>query len=122
MMPAKLGFLVRTGNGLQYMPWIHIDDLCNIYLKAIEDPIMNGSYNAVSPQHVTNKDFMGILSKVMKISVIPVPVPAFILKLVIGEMSDIILKGSRISSEKLQKAGFKFLFNNLEDALKEEIC
>jgi len=122
MEPGKFGFLVQTGSGLQYMPWIHIIDLCNIYLKAIEDSTMSGSYNAVSPQHMTHKNFMLILSKVIHKPVFPVPVPAFILKIIFGEMSDVILKGSRVSSEKLQKAGYRFFFSNLEDALKKEIC
>ena len=52
------------------MPWIHINDLCNIYLKAIEDSEIRGAYNAVAPQHVTHKDFMHILAKVMKVPVL----------------------------------------------------
>jgi uncharacterized protein (TIGR01777 family) len=122
MEPGKFGFLVQTGNGFQYMPWIHIQDLCNIYLKAIEDSTMSGAYNAVSPQHVTYKYFIRILSKVMHKPIFPVPVPSFILKIILGEMSDVILKGSRVSSEKLEKAGYRFIFRNLEDALKKEIC
>jgi uncharacterized protein len=122
MKPAKFGFLVQTGNGGQYIPWIHLEDLCNIYLKAIEDSTIKGAYNAVSPQHMTHKNFMMILSKVMQKPIFPVPVPAFILKVILGEMSDVILKGSRVSSERIQNAGYRFLFSNLEDALKEEIC
>ena len=54
MKPGKFGFLVQTGTGLQYMPWIHIADLCNIYLKALDDSNMSGAYNAVSPQYITH--------------------------------------------------------------------
>jgi uncharacterized protein len=122
MKPGKFGFLVQTGNGLQYMPWIHINDLCSIYLKAIEDSTIIGAYNAVSPQHVTHKNFIGTLSKVMQKPIFPIAVPAFILKIILGEMSDIILNGSRVSSEKLQKTGYWFIFSNLEDALRKEIC
>ena len=71
MMPAKFGFLIQTGKGRQYMPWIHIKDLCNIYLKAIEDQALNGSYNAVAPQHVTHSEFMKTLAKIMKLPVLP---------------------------------------------------
>ena len=81
MKPGKFGFLVQTGNGHQYMPWIHITDLCNIYLKAIEDKKMHGAYNAVSPQHVTHSDFMLVLGRVMNIPVFPVPVPGFALRI-----------------------------------------
>ena len=103
------------------MPWIHIQDLCNIYLKAIEDTNMNGAYNAASPHHVTHKEFMKVLAQVMKRPVFLPPVPAFILSSLLGEMSDVILKGSRVSSEKIKNAGYRFLFENLEEALKNVI-
>jgi uncharacterized protein (TIGR01777 family) len=121
MKPARFGFLVQTGNGRQYMPWIHIKDLCRIYLKAIEDGGMKGAFNAVSPQHVTNEFFMQTLAKVMKRPLFPIPVPAFILKGVLGEMSDVILKGSRASSEKIKDSGYNFLFGNLEEAFENVI-
>jgi uncharacterized protein (TIGR01777 family) len=121
MKPGKFGFLIQTGSGQQYMPWIHINDLCNIYLKAIEDPEIKGAYNAAAPQHITHKDFMAILAKVMNIPVLPASIPDFILRAALGEMSDVILKGSRISSEKIIKAGYRFHFNQLEDALNNVI-
>ena len=119
MMPAKFGFLLQTGDGRQYMPWIHIKDLCNIYLKAIEDQKMNGAYNAVSPSFVTHKEFIMTLGKVMNKSVLPVSVPSFALRLALGEMSDVILKGNRVSSEKIVTAGYSFIFSNLHDALND---
>lgn len=118
MMPAKFGFLMQTGDGQQYTPWIHINDLCRIYLKAIQDPGMRGAYNAVAPQHVTHKAFMHILAKIMKVSVLPVALPGFVLRFVFGEMSDLILKGSRVSCEKIINSGYSFLFSNVEDALE----
>lgn len=118
MMPARFGFLVQTGNGNQYMPWIHIEDLCRIYLKAIDDQDMNGVYNAVSPQHVTHYEFIRTLGQVMKKPVIPVPLPGFILRSALGEMSDVILKGSRISSEKIIHSGYRFHYPQLEAALE----
>ena len=121
MKPARFGFLVQTGNGRQYMPWIHINDLCNIYLSAIKDSEMSGVFNAVSPQHVTNKEFMNTLARVIKRPLFPLPVPAIVLRVVLGEMSDVILKGSRVSSEKIKASGYNFLFSNLEDALNNVI-
>jgi len=115
--PGKFGFLVKTGTGQQYMPWIHIADLCDIYLKALNDNTMSGAYNAVSPQHITHSEFMHILGKVMNLPVLPVPIPPFMLRAVFGEMSSIILKGSRVSSEKLTSIGYRFQFGSLEDAL-----
>jgi hypothetical protein len=117
MMPGKFGFLVRTGSGHQYMPWIHINDLCNIYLRAIEDSAMTGPYNAVARQHATHKEFIEALAGVMRLPVFPVPVPGFVLKAVLGEMSDIVLKGSRVSSEKIAAEGYVFEYSNLEEAL-----
>ncbi len=121
MKPAKFGFLVKTGSGRQYMPWIHITDLCNIYIKAIKDKKMSGAYNAASPQHGTHKEFMETLSIVMKRPVFPVPAPPWILKMVFGEMSDVVLKGSRVSSEKIQNSDFRFLYGNLRYALENVI-
>jgi uncharacterized protein (TIGR01777 family) len=119
MKSGKYGFLVRTGNGRQYIPWIHIDDLCNIYLKAIGDSNMSGAYNAASTQQMTHKDFMRVLAQVMKKPVFLPAIPAFIMRAFLGEMSNVILKGSRVSSEKIIRAGYKFVFNNLEDALND---
>jgi uncharacterized protein len=121
MIPARFGFLVQTGSGHQYMPWIHISDLCRIYLKAMEDTEMCGVYNAVAPQHATHREFMKCLAGVLKVPLFPVPVPEMALKLVLGEMSDIILKGSRVSSEKLLGTGFTFLYRSLEEALSDVI-
>jgi uncharacterized protein len=121
MKPGKIGFLVQTGTGRQYMPWIHISDLCKIYLKAIEDPDMAGAYNAVAPQQVTHFNFMHVLAKIMRVPLLPVPVPGFILRVVLGEMSDVILYGNRVSSEKLINAGYRFRFKIIEAALDNVI-
>jgi uncharacterized protein len=121
MFPAKFGLLVKTGTGKQYMPWIHISDLIRIYLKAVDDQRIIGAYNAVSPHHVTHNEFIKTLSQVMDKPVLPVPVPSFLLRGALGEMSDIVLKGSRVSSEKITATGYKFRFNNLPDALDNVI-
>jgi uncharacterized protein (TIGR01777 family) len=121
MKPGKFGFLVRTGTGVQYLPWIHITDLCNIYLKAIEDVKMSGAYNAVSPHQVTFRDFIVLLARVMNVPVLPVAVPGVVLRILLGEMSDVILKGSRVSCDKITAEGYGFIFNNLEAALKNVI-
>jgi uncharacterized protein len=117
--PAKFGFLVQAGSGDQYMPWIHIDDLCEVYLKMIRDDTMVGVFNAAAPDFVNQRNFMKTLSYVMKKPVFPVPAPAFALRAAFGEMAGVILKGSRVSSEKLISAGYKFRFEHLEDALRD---
>jgi hypothetical protein len=121
MKPAKFGFLVQTGSGKQYMPYIHINDLCNIYLKAMEDASMTGVYNATAPDHVTHRDFVKALGEVMKKPVFPIPVPEFILKIIFGEMSELVLRGSRISSRKITDAGYKFMYSDLKEALEDII-
>lgn len=118
-MPARFGFLARAGNGNQYMPWIHIEDLCGIYLKSVADESMNGPYNAVSPHHVTHGEFIKTLSSVMKKFLFPLNVPSFVMKLIYGEMADVVLKGSRISSGRIRNAGYRFEFEDLENALED---
>ena len=117
--PAHYGFVIRTGSGHQYMPWIHIQDLCNIYLKAIEDNNMSGPYNAVSPQHTDHNNFVRVMAGIMKRPVFLPPVPSFVLKIILGEMADLAIKGSRISSNKIRDAGYSFLFPDIENAFKD---
>ncbi len=119
--PIKLGIGSAIGNGQQYMPWIHIDDLCGIYIKAIEDTQMKGAYNAVAPEHQTNRDFMATLARALKKPFVFPNVPAVLMKLLFGEMSSIILQGSRVSSDKIWAAGYKFLFPDLSNALQDLI-
>lgn len=113
----KTPVIIPLGNGLQYMPWIHIEDLCKIYIRAIEDSTMNGVYNGVAPEHQTNNSFSKQLATTFKRPFLPIGVPAFALKVVFGEMSTILLNGSRVSSDKIQALGFEFEYPLLEDAL-----
>ncbi len=107
------------GNGKQYVPWIHIDDMCDMYLKSIEDPEMIGPYNAAAPEDVTNKILVKKIARQLKKRLWFPKVPAFMLKIMFGEMSQIILKGSRVSVDKIRKQGFKYKYENLDDALKD---
>lgn len=109
-------FLSALGNGKQYMPWIHIDDLCRLYIKAIEDNNFSGVYNAVAPEHQTNESFTKLLGKVINKPVLPMNAPSFILKTALGEMAYILLKGSRVSSKKTNSA-YNFIFPSLKTAL-----
>jgi uncharacterized protein (TIGR01777 family) len=119
--PVKVGLGASIGSGKQYMPWIHIDDLCEIYLKAIEDNNMHGAFNAVSPEHKNNGEFSKTLTKVLKKKVWFPNIPAFIMKIIFGKMSELILNGSRVSSNKLIKEGFQFKFPDLKSALEDLI-
>lgn len=117
ILPINIGIGSAMGSGRQHMPWIHIDDLCGIYIKAVEDTEMTGAYNAVAPEHKTNKDFTKTLARVLKKPYWFPNIPALLLKLIFGKMSEILLKGSRVSSEKITSAGYRFKFTNLESAL-----
>ncbi len=115
--PVRLGIGSAIGSGGQYFPWIHINDLCGIYIKAIEDTRMKGVYNAVAPDHKTNKDFTMTLARVLKKPFWFPNIPAVAMKLMFGKMSDMLLQGSRVSSNKIRSAGYNFIFPNLEGAL-----
>ncbi len=120
-IPARMGIGSAMGSGKQYMPWIHIDDLCRIYVKAVGDVQMRGAFNAVAPEHTTNKDFMAKLSRALNRPFWFPGIPSFVLKLIFGKMSSMFLKGSRISSKKITQAGFQFKFPGLESALADII-
>ncbi|CAM1333571.1 TIGR01777 family oxidoreductase [Tenacibaculum aestuariivivum] len=110
-------FLSVLGTGKQYMPWIHIDDLSNLYLKAVTDNNFIGIYNAVAPEHQTNKSFTTILSKIIHKPIFLFNAPAFVLNIILGEMACILLNGSRISSEKATTM-YCFIYTDLKMALK----
>ena len=110
-------FLSALGSGNQFMPWIQINDLCRLYIKAIEDNNFRGIFNAVAPEHQTNKSFIKTLGEVLKKPVLPMNTPSFILKTALGELAFILLNGSRISSKKLEKTEFKFEYKTLKEAL-----
>ena len=113
----KTPIISPIGSGKQYIPWIHLDDLCAMYISSIENNL-SGIYNAVSPEHQTSKSFSKILAKEMKRIYLPIGVPSFLLKLIFGEMADLLLKGSRVSSKKIEESGFKFQFPTLTKSLE----
>ena len=114
----KYGLGSALGSGKQYMPWIHIDDLCAIYLKVIQDINTSGPYNAAVSDTTTNATFSKTLAKIYGYSIWLPNVPSFILKIALGEMSDIITKGRRVLSKKIEKTGFEFKYKDLEIALR----
>lgn len=118
---SKWNLLSPLGSGKQILPWIHIDDLTDIYIQILENENLNGAYNASAPEIITQKEFVQKLAKAMNRKIILPNVPAFMLKIILGEMSTILLEGSAVSSKKIQKAGFDFKFKNLESALADLI-
>ena len=116
--PIKSGVGSPLGTGKQYLTWIHLDDLCEMFIKAVEDSSMRGPYNAVGPQWVTNAEMTHAIANVLNKPLWLPSVPGFVLKIILGEMADLVINGSKISSAKIQKTGFKFMFTKLDEALK----
>jgi uncharacterized protein (TIGR01777 family) len=122
LVEFKKPLLFRTaailGTGKQIISWIHIDDLCQQYIYAIENEQMQGVYNAVAPNPVSNKTLTITLAKQLCGALyIPFYVPAFLLKIVLGEMSIEVLKSAKVSSSKIQLAGFQFQYPTIESAI-----
>jgi hypothetical protein len=119
--PIKMGLGAALGSGNQYMPWIHIDDLCEMYIEAIKNNELNGVYNAVAPTHVTNKTLSKKTAKELNKPFFMPNIPSFVFKIIFGKMAVILLEGSRVSSEKIINTGFKFKYPTLKKALKQLI-
>ncbi len=117
--PVKLFAGAPLGSGKQQVSWIHMDDLCAMFINALTDEQINGVYNAVAPHPVTNKELTGTIAKVLNKPMVLPSIPPFVIKMIVGPMAEIVLNGSRISSAKIQKAGFKFQFNKIEEALND---
>lgn len=121
MIPTRFGLGTALGTGKQYLSWIHLDDLCALYIRAIEDETMDGVYNAVAPEFVTNRNFMKTLAHVMRRPFFLPSLPPFLLRMVMGELADMVLYGSAISSRKVMDTGFSFTYDTLEGALQESL-
>jgi len=118
MLPAFENHLGGSlSNGRQWFSWIHIDDVVNCFVEAVENANMHGAYNAVAPESATNKSFTQTMGRVLK-KITPFPVPAPLLKLALGEMSTLLLEGHCVVPKRLQTMNFKFQYSRLEDALK----
>lgn len=119
--PIELNVGAVLGTGDQYFPWIHIDDLVNIFFKAVEDVSLNGAYNAAAPDFVNNRELTRKIASHLDKKIWLPNIPKFIIKTLLGEMSVLALEGSRISSRKIENTGFKFVYNNLDKALADVI-
>jgi len=115
--PVNLGIGSAIGSGRQNFPWIHIDDICGLFMKAVTDQNMTGIYNGVAPEFRTNDEVMKTLASVMNKPYFFPNVPSFVIKILFGEMSGTLLNGSRISVDKIIREGYRFKYPVLKDAL-----
>ncbi len=119
MLPTyKVGVGTYFGSGQQIYSWIHIDDICKMFIHAIENEEIKGVYNGVTPNPVSNKRMAIDIGKALNQLTLPLPAPAFGLKLALGEMAAVILSSSNISAQKIVDAGFQFDYPELIPALK----
>jgi uncharacterized protein (TIGR01777 family) len=117
LVPFKLGLGGRFGNGKQWMPWIHLDDLVSLYLYAAQNGSAEGTLNASAPNVVTNEQFTKTLGNVLGRPTL-LPAPRFALRAVLGELADFVLSSQRVIPEATERAGFAFQYRYLDDALR----
>ncbi|MGZ8192347.1 MAG: TIGR01777 family oxidoreductase [Methylobacter sp.] len=116
--PFRLGLGGRLGEGKQWMSWIHRQDWINIAQDMMMDTSMHGAYNATAPNPVTNSEFTRTLSQCLKRPAL-MPLPAWLLKMLLGEMSELVLGSQRVVPDRLLKKGFTFQYNDLASALNQ---
>jgi uncharacterized protein (TIGR01777 family) len=115
--PVKYYVGAPLGSGKQPVSWIHLDDVCGMFVKALDDFSMSGAYNGVAPNPVTNRTLTKTIGKALKKPVFLPAVPGFVLKMVLGEMANVVVKGNTISADKILSTDYKFKFENIEDAV-----
>lgn len=118
--PLRFGFATVLGSGEQFVPWIHIHDLVRLYFNAIVNDKLEGIYNAVSPNPVTNRELILSMARMAKGgSFMTTYVPSFALKLALGEMSVEVLKSVKASADKIQQTGFQFSYPTINEAMEQ---
>jgi uncharacterized protein (TIGR01777 family) len=118
--PFRLGAGGPVAGGDQYMPWIHLDDVVGIYLRAIDDAAWAGAVNAAAPEPVTNREFSKALGRVLRRPAVA-PVPALAIRALYGQMAEIVTKGQRAVPERTQALGYAFEHAELEPALRDAL-
>jgi uncharacterized protein (TIGR01777 family) len=118
--PVKLFAGTPLGSGKQRIPWIHLDDLTRIFFH-VADSELQGPINAGGVEAATQWQFTKALGKVLRRPVWPIPAPAFLLRLILGESAQLALMSTRVSEKKLLDSGFAFQYTDLEEALRKEL-
>ena len=118
LLPFKLGLGGPLGSGKQWMSWIHIDDLCRLFLHALDVPAVSGPHNGTAPNPVTNKQFTRALGRSLhRPAFLPAPKPA--LRIALGQVAQLLTDSQRCKADKVQATGFKFRFPELQPALDD---
>jgi uncharacterized protein len=115
--PFRAGFGGPIGKGDQFLSWVHIDDVCGLAIRAIEDAAWKGPFNATAPTPVTNKEFSKTLAKILHRPSVFVT-PPFVMKLMLGEVAELVTKGQNVLPKKALAAGYEFRFPTVEGALR----
>jgi|TARA_B100000315_G_scaffold106157_1_gene97343 hypothetical protein len=118
LLPFRMGLGGRLGNGNQWMSWIHLIDLARMYIHAIKSPSIKGAYNAVSPNPISNSEFTNTLGKLLNRPTL-LPIPSFVLRLLFGDMAQVLLASQKVSPEKILATGFLFKYESLNSALTQ---
>ncbi|PJB11676.1 MAG: TIGR01777 family protein [Flavobacteriales bacterium CG_4_9_14_3_um_filter_40_17] len=116
--PVKMGVGASIGSGKQWVSWIHISDLTSIFLKILTEK-REGIYNAVAPNPVTNKQLTKAIARVLRKPLWLPNIPEFVMKILLGERSTLVLSSQKVSCKKLLKSSYQFQFNNIEYALND---
>lgn len=116
--PVRWGVGAPLGSGRQYMSWIHLDDLCDLFVYALENQQVSGVFNAVGPQPATNREVTAAIANALQRPLWLPPVPGFVLRALLGDMAALALNGSRISAAKIMQSGFLFRHPALQQAVQ----
>ncbi len=114
--PMAFGIMPILGSGKQMVSWIEVEDLARLILFAIDNEQVSGIYNAVSPNPVSHRELMNTIAKAKGGLKIPAPVPAFVLQIMLGELSIEVLKSCNVSAQKITDAGFEFSYPDIKSA------
>jgi uncharacterized protein len=118
MLKTLPAFVSTLGNGEQIYSWIHVEDLCNMYIHALENKHIKGAYNAVAPRPVSQKEIAKAIQKA-KFALLPlIPAPAIALKIALGEMSEVVLGSQHCSADKIIHDGFTFKYPEINSAVE----
>ncbi len=117
--PLRWGIGAYFGDGQAWYSWIHRDDVCRMFLWAMETTGAEGIYNAAAPNPVRNRELVRATARAMGRRALPMSAPVFALRALLGEMADVVLNSTRVSADKVRQEGFSFQFPTLEEALAD---